>query len=305
MAAACSPVVSPTPVPTSTLIPATVTDTPTPVPPTSTPVGSDLSRPSDVASATPSDDANSEIVAIPAVAQPLIEAALNDLAEKLNVDADTIQMVRLESALWQGDNLGCDLTVIETESTPESTAEATVEATIEAAAEVTPEATIEPTATVVVEQIEGFRLVLVADGQRYEYHTDTRSEIMPCNQGSVSGDTAGDTLLTVDPIAAELVVLARRRLADELDLPIQRIRLVDVTSARWEDSSLGCPLPDQNYTTLQIDGYRIVLGAGSEDYIFHSDSERLTPCAAEFERLPASMLAESTPEATAEATETV
>jgi hypothetical protein len=81
-----------------------------------------------------------------------------------------------------------------------------------------------------------------------------------------------------DPIAAELIAIARRQVADETGLPTQRVRLVSVETVRWSDSSLGCPLPDQTYTQIEIDGYRIVLMAGEREYIFHTDFDRIIRC---------------------------
>lgn len=89
-----------------------------------------------------------------------------------------------------------------------------------------------------------------------------------------------------DPVAAQLVALVRRRLADELDLPESRIRVVSVTPYTWTDSSLGCPNPDQQYVPVVIEGYRIEASAGERAYVFHTDSERLSPCEAGRERLP-------------------
>jgi hypothetical protein len=89
-----------------------------------------------------------------------------------------------------------------------------------------------------------------------------------------------------DPVAADLVRLAQRRLGDDLDMPTRRIRVIEVRPVRWLESSLGCPLPDQTYTTLEIDGYRIVLAAGDTEYIFHTDFDRVMPCDPENEQLP-------------------
>jgi hypothetical protein len=75
------------------------------------------------------------------------------------------------------------------------------------------------------------------------------------------------------------------------------VRVVEVTAYRWPDSSLGCPLPNQRYTPVEIDGYRIVLRAGDRETIFHSDFDRVLPCAAEYEQLatPAEAAAEVNP----------
>jgi hypothetical protein len=97
---------------------------------------------------------------------------------------------------------------------------------------------------------------------------------------------SGTTLIDRDPIAAELVRLARELVGSETDLPPRRIQLLEVRSVVWTDSSLNCPLPDTLYLSLLIDGYRIVLRAGEQEYIFHTDIDRVMPCALENEQLP-------------------
>ena len=81
-----------------------------------------------------------------------------------------------------------------------------------------------------------------------------------------------------DPIATELVALATRRLATTLRVDESSVQLVDITPARWSDSSLGCPRTDQTYTPTQIDGYRIVLSANSTRFVFHTDFDQVIPC---------------------------
>jgi hypothetical protein len=110
--------------------------------------------------------------------------------------------------------------------------------------------------------------------------------------------TTQDETLQTDPVAAELVALAQRRVAQDLGLPTRRIRLVEVSAYAWNDTSLGCPLPGEVYTPLIVDGYRIVLTAGEQEYIFHTDFDRVIACDAANEQLP-----ESTPEATPEVNE--
>jgi hypothetical protein len=120
----------------------------------------------------------------------------------------------------------------------------------------------------------------------------------------------GAALVSQDPVAAELVGIAQRRVADDLDLPIRRIRLVDVRAVVWTDSALNCPLPEAEIVQQETDGYRIVLAAGDQEFLFHTDVDRVVPCAEENEDLPAGVLpteepivepaAEVTPEATQE-----
>jgi hypothetical protein len=95
-----------------------------------------------------------------------------------------------------------------------------------------------------------------------------------------------DNLLEVDPVASELATLAQRRIAEELGLPTRRVRILEVVSYVWPDTSLGCPIPGETYTQQTVDGYRIVLAAGDNEYIFHTDFDRAVPCDPANEQLP-------------------
>ena len=243
---ACSEAVAPTRLPTLTLVPPTSTPTSTPVTPTVTPVG--LPGPGDLVIATPA----ARSVSIPEQAEPLLQRALAALAAESGIPEDEIQLLRLESAVWTSLDLGCGQ-----EQLPGA----------------------------VDLGIEGFRMVLLAGGQEYEYHTDNRNSVRQCeNADAIAGET--HLLLETDPVAAEMVALASRRLAGQLDLVTRRIQVVDVASYTWPDSSLGCPQPGASYSPINIEGYRIVLAAGDDEYIFHTDSTQIMACEAENENLP-------------------
>lgn len=98
--------------------------------------------------------------------------------------------------------------------------------------------------------------------------------------------SSGDALAVTDPIASELIGIAQRFVAAEIDLPVRRVRLVSYESYQWTDSSLGCPLPDQVYVPVISDGYRIVLEVGDTEYFFHTDFDRVMPCPEGSEVLP-------------------
>jgi hypothetical protein len=107
-----------------------------------------------------------------------------------------------------------------------------------------------------------------------------------------------DDLTLIDPIAAELVERARAFIAEQNDLSLRRVRLVEVQRYVWSDTSLGCPTPGFVYAAALVDGYRIVLTTGEQFHLFHTDFDRIVPCTAENEVLPDSALgAEATPEA--------
>jgi len=91
---------------------------------------------------------------------------------------------------------------------------------------------------------------------------------------------------TNDPVAAELVGLAQRRVAELTNMPVRRVQIVEVAPYKWTDISLGCPSPDVTYPKQEVDGYRIVLSVDSQQYIFHTDFDRVVACDASKEKLP-------------------
>jgi hypothetical protein len=91
-----------------------------------------------------------------------------------------------------------------------------------------------------------------------------------------------------DPVASELVGLAQRRVAETANLPVRRVEVVEVKSYKWTDVSLGCPSPDASYAQQEVDGYRIVLSANDQQFIFHTDFDRVVSCDPANEKLPSS-----------------
>jgi hypothetical protein len=189
------------------------------------------------------------VQSLPAQAEPLLRRVLAHLAERLEVPESDIELVRVQTAVWTTLDLNC--------GDPNLPAIANLE-------------------------IDGFRFTLRVAGQVYEYHTDLRSAVHACEGGGRSLAL----LLETDPVAADMVALAQRRLAERLQLAVRRIRVVDIAPYTWVDSSLGCPQPNVAYPPIVIEGYRIVLSAGDQEYIFHTDSTQLIPCEPANERLP-------------------
>ncbi len=151
------------------------------------------------------------------------------------------------------------------------------------AASVTPSPTLEPTATT--------RLLPAP--------ADLRTDPAPTPDAVNT-----PTLLQSDPVAAEMVDIARLRVAEESGIAPQDQQLLQVVPVQWEDNSLGCPQPQRQYTRMLANGYRIVLVAGNQQYIFHTDFNRIFLCPPEFELLPEGIptAAAVEPEATAENT---
>lgn len=78
---------------------------------------------------------------------------------------------------------------------------------------------------------------------------------------------------TVSPDARDVVVRAREDLADRLGTSPQAIELVSVESVEWPDASLGCPQPGRTYAQVVTPGFRVILEAEGERYVYHTDRE--------------------------------
>ena len=185
-------------------------------------------------------------ILIPAGAQALVIAARQDLASSLNVAAEQVELDSLETVTWPDAVLGCE----------DGTA---------------------------ADETPGYRILLRSGAALYEYHADEQGSVRQCGDAP---DAEATLALNADPMAAELVMMAQQRVAAELDLSTRRIHVDSVEPMRWTDTSLNCPTPDITYEPAHIEGYRLVLSAGDQQYVFHSDFERLILCAPGQEQLP-------------------
>lgn len=123
------------------------------------------------------------------------------------------------------------------------------------------------------EAVAGYRFTLLVGTALYAYHTDG-VQVVPCGQGTLRDDL----LIQVDPIAAELAALAQQQVAQTLDLSSRRVTIAAVEPVVWEDTGLGCPQEGMAYEPATIEGYRIIVQAGGDDYVYHSNTAQIFPC---------------------------
>ena len=198
------------------------------------------------------------------IERDLAQAVLADVAAEAGLTVDAVDLVLVEAAEWPSATLlGCPVTSGRAD-------------------------------------VPGYRMLLVAAGTVYEYHTDNLDLIRQCSSTPLT-DVRDDLLVVVDPVAAELLAIAQRRLAGRFEIPTRRVRLVEMQATVWPDASLGCPIGGETYEVVAIDGYRLTVTVADENYIFHTAFDRLIECAPEDVVLP-TLDAEITPEVTAEAT---
>jgi hypothetical protein len=253
---ACAPEPTLMVLPTSTLIPVTATSTLTAVPvvPTNTPLPQPADINASIASATPDFVLTPVAEDIDALSS-LIQQARDDLALTFNIDPIRIRPARLQRQTLFPASFAC--------------APPTLQESWKAYQQ--------------YGMLSRYRLAMLVGSVVYTYDIAGEDLLPLCEAPQSAVD---DILVRVDPVAAEMVLLAQQRLSTTLDLPQRRIQRVSVQAFTWQDTSLGCPLPDQTYEPATIDGYRIVMRVGERDYLYHTDSASLFACALEQEQLP-------------------
>jgi len=236
-----------TPTPVPTQVLIPATPTVTPQPPTATPLASPPALPARLPTDIPANLSALETE----LERQMAQLAIDDLAQTLQITPDAIQIAAVTEIRMRRSTVDCS-------PVQESTT---------------------------LRSYPGYWLLLTAHATVYQYRTDQESTVRLCEQGPVQ-EARGETLILLDPVAAQLFALTQRRLAEQLDLPMRRIRLVDMQAYTWPNSSLGCPVEGQSYERMNIDGYRMVVTVGDNDYLFHTDFDHPVLCAPENEVLP-------------------
>lgn len=197
----------------------------------------------------------------PPEAEQVVRLAVEDLSKRLGLAPGEIRLVSVEAVEWRDASLGC------------------------------------PQPGMMYAQVitPGFRVVLEAGGQEYNYHTDMDRFVVLCEEGGeTSGATRGGTLSgepnvsdLQDSFLDEMVTKAKEDLADQFSIELDQINLLEVREVTWPDSSLGCPQPGMVYSQVPQEGLLIRLGVGDRMYFYHSggsqdpflceDSSRIVP----------------------------
>lgn len=171
-------------------------------------------------------------------------AARRDLAQRLKIAEDQIEIVSVQKMEMPIGSLGCG----ETEGRQNQGL------------------------------IVGEEIVLQAQGQEYTYHFDG-SRLVPCSPAAFPGGarplyvTGGESPRGPAPQALAIADLAQR-----LGLPESAITVRTVESVEWPDASLGCPRPGMMYAQVITPGYRIVLEAAGQTYEYHTSQSHVVLC---------------------------
>ncbi|MBN1583448.1 MAG: hypothetical protein JXA89_22250 [Anaerolineae bacterium] len=184
----------------------------------------------------------------------LVAQARNDLANRLGLQTEQIDLEKVESVFWSDESLGCP----------------------------------QPGIVYTQVQVEGTLIKLRAAGQIYEYHSGGGKTPFFCEQAKKGWEvmktvpvTPTNTIqdpkrptVTVAPGLEPLVAQAKKDLAERLSISVARIVVLEAESVVWPDGGLGCPRPGMAYSQVQVEGTRIRLGVGKVTYDYHSGRGR-------------------------------
>ncbi|KPV52691.1 hypothetical protein SE17_13960 [Kouleothrix aurantiaca] len=136
---------------------------------------------------------------------------------------------------------------------------------------------------------EGFLLIFTTDNQtqQYEVHTGlTPAQMLLCANGKATTISAAGSAEpgaanppALDAPGQAMLALARATLAKDLGLQETAVQVLSGEPVEWNDSSLGCPTPDQMALQVITPGYRFVLQSGGQSYELHTDAgKRVVRC---------------------------
>lgn len=171
--------------------------------------------------------------------EPTIEGqAVEFLANSLDIDAQQIEVVSMESVMWNDASLGCP----------------------------------EPGEMYAQVVTPGYRITLQANGTEYAVHTDEAGEKMVrCTDGA--GDTDTRDLEQNGDTAANIDQKITTQLAAGLGVPASELTLSGKESVNWPDTSLGCPEPGKDYAQVVVPGYELVFeDTKGTTYRVHTDT---------------------------------
>ena len=171
------------------------------------------------------------------------QQAVRDLAARLAVSIDDIEIVSVTTEEMPIGDLGCP-----------STAD---------------KGTPQPPGLVF-----GKEVVLRHKGQRFVYRVHGMRVVL-C-EGTIPKTISGPTTLpdgSEDALAAALDDLTGRLSVDR-----SAVEIVSVEKRMWGDTSLGCPQPGMMYAQVITPGFLIQLKAGSKVYTYHASLIRAVLC---------------------------
>jgi len=167
-------------------------------------------------------------------AQDAAERARDDLASRLDLDSAEISVVSVEAVDWPDASLGCP----------------------------------EPGRLYAQVITPGYRILLEARGQRYEYRADSEAtQVVRCQDDQERLQT-----MRQKSSPEQAVVTAQQDLASRLGIAIDEVTVTRVTDEMFPAGDLGCPCPGcpASPQTGLVSAQRIILAAKDKEYEYRA-----------------------------------
>jgi hypothetical protein len=156
---------------------------------------------------------------------PAQRAAITALSEQLNLPVDMITLISTEAVTWPDGCLGI----------------------------------VRVGVMCAQAEVPGFKIILEANGQKYEFHTNQDGSIVMLAEGAQ------------DSADVEQVVI--KQLAANLGLQESDISVVSSTTIEFNDACLGVAMEGVTCAQVVTPGHIIVLEANGVQYEYHSDTD--------------------------------
>ena len=172
--------------------------------------------------------------------QELVMQAKADLSRRLAIEVDRIHLVEVEPVEWPDASLGCP----------------------------------QPGGMYAQVVTPGFRVVLEAVGERYEYHSDARQRVVCCEPQSTRPGSDGGS--------AEAIELARADLAQRLGLSVDGISVAAVVRQEFPPNAFYCRKAKERVardaSPDSLTGQTILLSAAGHTYEYHASDQTVVFC---------------------------
>ncbi|MEO1210362.1 MAG: hypothetical protein AAFX78_12540 [Cyanobacteria bacterium J06638_20] len=107
--------------------------------------------------------------------------------------------------------------------------------------------------------VDGWRLEVTDGDQSWIYHTDE------------TGDTIRLADNTSDAIPTSVRDRLLRAIARQRNIPVNEVSILSYDSQIWTDSCLGLGNPAESCLQIMVEGWRLEVSAGNQNWVYHVD----------------------------------
>lgn len=190
--------------------------------------------------ATPTGQLTQEV---PMEETSLAAQARSDLAARLKLSPDEVEVVSVERTEMPVGSLGCD-----------------------------PSTKVQLPGLII-----GDEITLRVGDQEYVYRSDGVRLVL-CSPAGLPGGRQPLFAPGGGPARFRVQELAVADLAGRLGIAKSAVKVLLVEAVEWPDASLGCPQPGMMYGQVITPGYRIVLEAAGRSYDYRATADRVVLC---------------------------